>query len=121
MSSHRYFNDLMRCLRMNAEPKYLNQSTIFNRCKKIKVKKYDINQICDISGTVKDTLTNSAKLGFADDTAIGNNGYTTREANNNLQKSLDKASEYCSRWKIKLNSGKSQHTVFSYTGGRIHL
>lgn len=59
--------------------------------------------------TEEDTLTAT----FADDTTIMAVNDHQTEANNQLQRSLDKVNSWAREWKIKLNESKSVHVTFA--------
>ncbi|KAI5748825.1 hypothetical protein M8J76_002286 [Diaphorina citri] len=59
---------------------------------------------------------------YADDTALYRTGnFTGKKEIRLMQKDLDSMSEFFSKWKIKINSGKTQGIVFTYNRKMKHI
>ena len=62
----------------------------------------------------KPSITRCKILQFADDIALVNQWKTSEGAKNGLLRGMDELNEWCSKWRIKLNPGKTQVMLFNW-------
>ena len=62
----------------------------------------------------KPTVTRCKVLQFADDIALTNEWKTSKGATNGLLHGMEQLNEWCSKWRIKLNPGKTQVMLFNW-------
>ena len=67
------------------------------------------------------TVTRCKVLQFADGIALANELKTTKGATNGLLHGIDQLNESCSKWRIKLNTGKTQAILFIWKNESITL